>query len=68
MNFSFVQLKASVPMTGGLGAKMMVKMGWREGEGLGKDRWGVSHDGGQGHSQVDDQNSMEGGGWTWKQV
>ena len=46
----------------------MVKMGWKEGEGLGKDRWGVSNDGGQGFSQVDDQNSTEGGGWTWKQV
>ena len=39
MNFSSVQLRAGVPMTGGLGAKMMVKMGWKEGEGLGKDRW-----------------------------
>ena len=33
------QLKASSPLTGSLGAKMMEKMGWRDGEGLGKDRW-----------------------------
>ena len=32
------QLKASSPLTGSLGAKMMEKMGWRDGEGLGKDR------------------------------
>ena len=59
MNLSSVQLKAGVPMTGGLGAKMMVKMGWKEGEGLGKDRWEVFHDGGQGYCQVDDQDTME---------
>ena len=33
------QLKASSPLTGGLGARMMEKMGWKDGEGLGKDRW-----------------------------
>ena len=33
------QLKASSPLTGGLGARMMKKMGWKDGEGLGKDRW-----------------------------
>ena len=32
------QLKATSPLTGGLGAKMMEKMGWKDGEGLGKDR------------------------------
>ena len=32
------QLKASSPLTGGLGARMMEKMGWKDGEGLGKDR------------------------------
>ena len=34
------QLKASSPLTGSLGARMMEKMGWKDGEGLGRFKSG----------------------------
>lgn len=34
------QFLRAAPVTGGMGAQLMRKMGWREGEGLGKNKEG----------------------------
>lgn len=35
------QFLKAAPLTGGMGAQLMQKMGWREGEGLGKNKNGT---------------------------
>lgn len=35
------QLMATVPVSGGMGMHLLQKMGWRPGEGLGKERNGA---------------------------